>query len=59
MIINEKEVDTLEGTLIMFNKGDIIDFCDTINKDSVFLYFSVSTLQNLHRQYYQKWIPLA
>jgi len=59
MIINEKEIDTPEGTLILFDKGDIIDFCDTINKDSMFLYFSVSTLQNLHRQYYQKWIPLV
>jgi hypothetical protein len=57
ILIDDNRVDLVPGNLILLDHDTRVQFND-ISKDLVLIEIHVSPIEYLHRQYYQKWIPI-
>ena len=57
ILIDDNRVDLIPGNLILLDHDTRVQFND-ISEDLVLIELHVSPIEYLHRQYYQKWIPL-
>lgn len=55
--IDGKDIDLAPGLMLLLDPEEKVTF-NKMSKELTVLYFNVSPLEYLHRQYYQKWIPL-
>lgn len=55
--VNGISLDLMPGSMILFDSNDKVIF-NSIPNEFKAVYFQISPLEYLHRQYYQKWIPL-
>jgi hypothetical protein len=57
ILIDDNRVDLIPGNLILLDHDTRVQFND-ISKDLVLIEIHISPIEYLHRQYYQKWIPV-
>jgi hypothetical protein len=58
IFINDEEVLLEAGTLAVFTSSQKAMF-NSLSDDLEAVYINISPLEYLHRQYYQKWIPIT
>ena len=58
IIIDGNEIDLEPGLVVLLDPESKVLF-NKMSDDLTILYFNISPLEYLHRQYYQKWIPLV
>jgi hypothetical protein len=58
ILINDNKTNLVPGNLILLDHNTRVQF-NNISKDLVLIELHISPLEYLHKQYYQKWIPLV